>query len=123
PTIPRHLWHHLTGISQIEGDAPAPVLGVGRAHHLRDRARHANLGTGSHLETSRHDGGSATGTPPGTTTIMPASFQMATGSQICVSGSVSQVVGTAYAQYWGGGVAFDLGDPGQMMPKVPWNRG
>jgi hypothetical protein len=65
----------------------------------------------------------ATGTPPGTTTIMPASFQMATGSQICVSGSVSQVVGTAYAQYWGGGVAFDLGDPGQMMPKVPWNRG
>jgi hypothetical protein len=65
----------------------------------------------------------AAGTPPGATTIMPANFQTATGSQICVSGSASQVVGEAYGQYWGGGVAFDLGDPGQMMPKVPWNRG
>jgi hypothetical protein len=65
----------------------------------------------------------ASGTPPGATTIMPTNFQMAMGSQICVSGSASQVVGAAYNQYWGGGVAFDLGDPGQMMPKVPWNRG
>ncbi|HEU4581070.1 MAG TPA: hypothetical protein VFS67_22590 [Polyangiaceae bacterium] len=65
----------------------------------------------------------ATGTPPGSTTITPANFQSATGSQICVSGSASQVVGEAYSQYWGGGVAFDLGDPGQMLPKVPWNRG
>jgi hypothetical protein len=65
----------------------------------------------------------ATGTPPGTTTITPANFMAATGSQICVQGSASMVVGTAYGQYWGGGVSFDLGDPGQNMPKVPWNRG
>ena len=65
----------------------------------------------------------ATGTPPGTTTITPANFMATTGAQICVSGSASMVVGTAYGQYWGGGVSFDLGDPGQNMPKVPWNRG
>jgi hypothetical protein len=65
----------------------------------------------------------ATGTPPGTTTITPANFMATTGSQICVQGSASMVVGTAYGQYWGGGVSFDLGDPGQNMPKVPWARG
>jgi len=68
----------------------------------------------------------ATATPPGATTIMPTNFAMAAGSQICVSGSASQIMTAAvpdYNRYWGGGVAFDLGDPGAMMPKVPWNRG
>jgi hypothetical protein len=71
----------------------------------------------------------ATAATPGATTIMPTNFMAATDAKICVSGSASQVVNNPttampdYARYWGGGVAFDLGDPGQMMPKVPWVRG
>lgn len=61
-------------------------------------------------------------TPPGVTTITMDDFATS-GDAICVSGVASQVVGTAYGQYWGGGVAFDLGDPGQMQPHQPWNRG
>lgn len=64
----------------------------------------------------------ATGATPGVTTITMDPFATA-GDAICVSGVASQVVGTAYGQYWGGGVAFDLGDPGQMQPIQPWNRG
>jgi hypothetical protein len=60
--------------------------------------------------------------PPGVTTITMDDFATA-GDAICVSGVASQVVGTAYSQYWGGGVAFDLGDPGQMQPQQPWTRG
>jgi hypothetical protein len=65
-------------------------------------------------------------TSMGATTIMPANFTMATGTQICVSGSASQIMTAAmpdYNRYWGGGVALDLGDPGAMAAKVPWNRG
>lgn len=60
--------------------------------------------------------------PPGVTTITMDDFA-ASGDAICVSGTASQVVGEAYSQYWGGGVALDLGDPGQMQPQQPWNRG
>ncbi|HKO89602.1 MAG TPA: hypothetical protein VJU61_00525 [Polyangiaceae bacterium] len=70
----------------------------------------------------------ATGTPAGATTITPAppgDFSTATGSSICVSGTASQVIGTppAYGQYWGGGVGFDLADPGNMGPVQAWTRG
>jgi hypothetical protein len=71
----------------------------------------------------------AAGTPPGTTTIAPATFTAvpATGA-ICVSGSASAVLDgpdmlPAYGQYWGGGVGFNLADPGAMMPLQPWSRG
>lgn len=71
----------------------------------------------------------AAGTPPGATTIQPADFAMSAGSAICVSGSASQVLTPAgatvpaYGQYWGGGVALNLADPGNMMPIQGWDRG
>lgn len=66
----------------------------------------------------------AAGTPPGDTTMTPASFEAA-GETICVSGVASQVQGTppAYGQYWGGGVGLNLAEPGAMMPALPWDRG
>ncbi|MEY4550781.1 MAG: hypothetical protein RL685_6976 [Pseudomonadota bacterium] len=61
---------------------------------------------------------------PGTTTITPAEdFSMAMGAPICVSGTASQVIGEAYGQYWGGGVGFNLSDPGGMTGPTPWARG
>ncbi|MEY2932611.1 MAG: hypothetical protein RL033_3360, partial [Pseudomonadota bacterium] len=64
----------------------------------------------------------STSTPPGVTTITMDDFATS-GDSICVSGVASQVVGTAFGQYWGGGVAFDLGDPGQTQAQQPWARG
>ncbi len=60
--------------------------------------------------------------PPGVTTITMQDFAAA-GDAICVSGAASQVVGGAFGQYWGGGVALNLADPGQMQPLQGWNRG
>jgi hypothetical protein len=72
----------------------------------------------------------ATGTPPGSTTTMPADFTMATGpTSICLSGTASQVMMNAttampdYARYWGGGIGFNLGDPGGTAGPGPWMRG
>lgn len=59
----------------------------------------------------------------GSTTIAPASFEAVTGP-ICISGTASQVVGTAYDVYWGGGVGLNLADPGMGNGEPgPWNRG
>jgi hypothetical protein len=72
----------------------------------------------------------ATGTPPGSTTTMPADFTMATGpTSICLSGTASQVMNNTttampdYARYWGGGIGFNLGDPGGTAGPGPWMRG
>lgn len=64
----------------------------------------------------------ATGTPPGATTIALDDFA-ASGDAICASGVAGQVIGMAFDQYWGGGIALNLGDPGQMQAVQPWNRG
>jgi len=72
----------------------------------------------------------ATGTPPGSTTTIPADFTMATGpTSICLSGTASQVMTNTttampdYSRYWGGGIGFNLGDPGGTVGAGPWMRG
>jgi hypothetical protein len=59
----------------------------------------------------------------GATMIQPADFKMSAGATICASGTASQVVGEDYTTYWGGGIGFDLADPGNMMPIQPFSRG
>jgi len=70
------------------------------------------------------------GMPPGSTTVMPADFSMATGpTSICISGTASQVMTNAtttmpdYNRYWGGGIGFNLADLGGMGGVQPWSRG
>jgi hypothetical protein len=63
------------------------------------------------------------GTPPGDTTV--ALGDMTAPATVCVSGVASQVLGTppAYGQYYGGGLALNLADPGGMAGTMPWTRG
>lgn len=64
----------------------------------------------------------ATGTPPGVTTI--ALDDIATPTRTCVSGTASAVPDdTGYSQFWGGGLALNLSDPGGGMPAGAWSRG
>ncbi|MEO8177476.1 MAG: hypothetical protein ABI895_01460 [Deltaproteobacteria bacterium] len=70
------------------------------------------------------------GMPPGSTTVMPADFSMATGpTSICLSGTASQIMTNAattmpdYSRYWGGGIGFNLADLGGTGGVKPWPRG
>lgn len=63
-------------------------------------------------------------TPPGVTDIALDDFATSP-TTVCASGVASQVIGTAYGQYWGGGVAFNLADPGGGAAGTqtqPWTR-
>jgi hypothetical protein len=80
------------------------------------------------IQGSFYTYGDFTTTPPGTTAV---AFEDLAGSptSICISGVASQVLTPAgamepaYAQYWGGGVALNLSDPGGGMAAGAWNRG
>jgi hypothetical protein len=64
----------------------------------------------------------ATGTPPGVTTIAIDDVTMPT--RTCVSGTASAVPDdTGYGQFWGGGLALNLSDPGGGLPAGTWSRG
>lgn len=65
----------------------------------------------------------ADGTPPGVTQIALGDFTVSPTST-CVSGTASAVPdNTGYAQYWGGGLALNLSDPGGGMPVGAWAPG
>jgi hypothetical protein len=62
-----------------------------------------------------------TETPPGVTQIALDDFATSP-TTVCASGVASQVLMDAYGQYWGGGVGFNLADPGNMTAPGPWAR-
>jgi len=66
--------------------------------------------------------------PPGATVITPPNYMNAMGTDICASGTASQVLmangALAYGQYYGGGIGLNLAQPSAAMAKnEPWNRG
>jgi hypothetical protein len=74
------------------------------------------------IQGSFHTISDATGTPPGETTITIDDLTVPT--RACVSGSASAVPDpTGYSQFWGGGLALNLSDPGGGMPAGQWARG
>lgn len=56
----------------------------------------------------------------GTTTIQPLDFA---DGRACITGDASVVVDGEFTTYWGGGLAFNLADPGNMTGPAPWDRG
>jgi len=64
----------------------------------------------------------ATNAPPGVTTV--TIDDLTTPTTVCTSGIASQVPDdTSYGQFWGGGVAFNLADPGGMAAApAGWTR-
>jgi len=114
------------------GGAPATgvMIPVGTGNAITPAAGHvAGTTNGAGIQGDFYTFGDFTKTPPGTTTIAPATFAMATGAGICVSGSASQLLtdpGAAapnYGRYYGGGVGFNLADPGGGAGPQPWTRG
>jgi hypothetical protein len=84
----------------------------------------AGATNGAGIQGSFYTVSDASGTPPGATTITPTTFDDVADTTICVSGMASQVPdATGYGQFWGGGVGFNLADPGNMTGPQPWNRG
>jgi hypothetical protein len=82
----------------------------------------AGASNGVGIQGSFYTISDATGTPPGVTTI--ALDDLTTPTSTCVSGTASAVPDdTGYSQFWGGGLALNLADPGGGMPAGAWNRG
>jgi len=74
------------------------------------------------IQGSFHTYSDATGNPPGVTTIAIDDLTMPT--RTCVSGTASAVPdATGYGQFWGGGLALNLSDPGGGLPPAAWDRG
>ncbi|HVZ37567.1 MAG TPA: hypothetical protein VG963_34335, partial [Polyangiaceae bacterium] len=115
------------------GSTPPPTTGTaiptGTGNAITPVAGHvAGTSNGVGIQGDFATFSDATGTPPGATTISPATFGMSMGSTICVSGTASQVMTDPttmmadYNRYYGGGVSLTLADPGGNMPG-PWSRG
>lgn len=81
----------------------------------------AGSSNGVGIQGSFHTYSDATGTPPGVTTI--AIDDVTTPTRTCVSGTASAVPdATGYGQFWGGGLALNLSDPGGGLPAGAWDR-
>jgi hypothetical protein len=84
----------------------------------------AGATNGAGIQGSFYTFSDAAGTPPGVTAIAPTDFSDVADTTICASGMASEVPDdTGYSQFWGGGVGFNLADPGNMTGAQPWNRG
>jgi hypothetical protein len=117
------------------GSTPPPTTGTaiptGTGNAITPTAGHVagtSNGVGIQGDFYTFSDADPTNVPPGTTTIMPKDFSMALGSQICASGSASQIMNgadgmPAYGQYYGGGIGFNLGDPGGGAGPQPWAQG
>jgi hypothetical protein len=103
------------------GGASAIPTGTGLAitHGIDGWVAGTTNGVG--IQGSFYTFSDAAGTPPGDTTVTLGDF--ATPTSVCASGVASQVIGTAYSQYYGGGIALNLADPGGMVGTMPWPRG
>jgi hypothetical protein len=107
------------------GGAPASTIptGMGRLimHDVEGWVAGATNAVG--IQGSFYTISDTTGTPPGVTMIQLGDFATSPTST-CVRGTASAVPdATGYSQFWGGGLALNLADPGGMVGAGPWTPG
>jgi hypothetical protein len=106
------------------GGAPAGMIPTGMGNLImHDGTGWVAGGTNAvGIQGSFYTISDATDVPPGDTEI--AIGDLTTPGRTCVSGTASAVPDdTGYSQFWGGGLALNLADPGGMMGTGPWTRG
>jgi hypothetical protein len=104
------------------GGAGGGAIPTGSGNALTHDAEGWVAGTtnGLGIQGSFHTISDTAGSPPGVTTV--ALDDLSTPTTVCASGEASQVLMEAYGQYWGGGVGFNLADPGGGAGPGPWTR-
>jgi hypothetical protein len=108
-----------SGGAGVGGGAVIPT-GSGNALTHDSTGWVAGTTNGVGIQGSFHTISDTAGTPPGVTTV--ALDDLSAPTTVCASGEASQVVMELYGQYWGGGVGFNLADPGGGTGPVPWTR-